>query len=106
MNRNMDELWADRALLSEIGVRLQRERLNRNLTQGELAASSGLSRSTIAKMEAGENFSMETLIRVLRALHLLARLDLLVPEARVSPIQLADMSGKTRERASGSRTKD
>ena len=34
----------DSALIAELGRRLQRRRLNRNMTQGELAEKAGLAR--------------------------------------------------------------
>lgn len=101
----MDTEWSDAAILAELGSRLQRERLNRNLTQSALADRAGLSRSTVAKLESGENFSMLTLIRVLRTLGLMEAIDSFLPEPRISPIQLADLGGRTRERASGRRSR-
>ena len=69
------EQWTDSAVLEEIGQRLRRERLNRNITRARLAEISGVSSSTIQHVEHGANFSMETLIRLLRALGLLGRID-------------------------------
>lgn len=101
----MDTMWSNTAILEELGQRLQRERLNRNMTQQEVAEASGLSPATIKKMEAGSNFSMETLMQILRSLNLLDRLDALLPEPALSPIQLAKLRGKERERASGQRAR-
>jgi putative transcriptional regulator len=95
------EQWTDSAVLAEIGRRLRRERLNRNVTRAELAERSGVSTSTIQHVESGTNFSMETLIRLLRALGLLDRVDALLPEPGLSPIELAKLRGKERQRASG-----
>ncbi len=97
------EQWTDAAVLAEIGRRLRRERLNRNITRAELAELSGVSTSTIQHAESGVNFSMETLIRLLRALGLLDRIDALLPEPGPSPIELAKLHGQERQRASGSR---
>ena len=95
--------WTDTAVLAEMGHRLRRERLNRNITRDKLAEISGVSSRTIQHVEHGANFSMETLIRLLRALGLLDRVDALLPEPGPSPVQLAKLRGKERERASGSR---
>lgn len=101
----MDAMLPNAAILEKLGRRLQRERLNRNMTQQELADSSGLSVSTIKKIEAGSNFSMETLLHILRTFNMVERLDALLPEPALSPIQLAKMRGKERERASGQRAR-
>ncbi len=93
------EGWTDDAILSEIGDRLRRERLNRNLTQQELAERSGISEKTIRKVEDGHNFSAKTLIRLLRAVGLVGRIDALLPAPGLSPVQIARMHGKVRERA-------
>ena len=74
----MEPSWSNSAILGELGQRLRRERLNRNMTQQGLADNSGLSRSTVAKVEDGDNFSMETLIRMLRTFELVDRLDALL----------------------------
>ena len=65
----------DRAILCQIGQKLRRARLNANIGQDELAKLTGLSRKTIQNAEAGNNYSMETLIRVLRGLNSLDYLD-------------------------------
>lgn len=99
----MRETASDREILEVLGQRLQRERLNRNMTQEAVAERAGLTRETLAKIEGGTNFSMESLLRIFRTLGLLSRLDALLPEPGVSPIQLAELRGKQRERATGRR---
>jgi DNA-binding XRE family transcriptional regulator len=44
---------SDNAAVIEIGSRIQRERLNRNLTQAELATRAGIGTRTIRYLEAG-----------------------------------------------------
>ena len=93
------EGWTDDAILAEMGDRLRRERLDRNLTQAELAERSGVSVKTIRKVEDGHNSSATTLIRLLRALGLIGRIDVLLPEPGLSPVQIAKLRGKVRQRA-------
>ena len=97
-----DQMSDDR-ILKEMGRRLQRERLNRNLTQQSLAQKTGLARRTLVKAENGEGTTLGTLLAMLRGLGLLARIDQLLPEPPLSPVQLAKLKGRERRRASGSR---
>jgi len=91
---------SDKAVLKMLGSRIQRERLNKNLTQASLAEMAGLSVRTVRYFEAGRQTTVETLIRVLRALGKLDTLDSLLPEPGISPLQLAKLKGRERKRAS------
>lgn len=93
----------DDAVLGELGARLERTRLERNLSQRELAAEAGVERKAVQRIEAGEPVKLTSFIRVLRALGLLDALDELVPEPLASPIELLKLHGKRRRRASGAR---
>jgi transcriptional regulator with XRE-family HTH domain len=93
----------DEAVLSELGARLERTRLERDLSQRELAAEAGVERKAIQRMEAGEPVRIVSFVRVLRALGLLDALDRLVPEPGPSPIELLKLHGRRRQRASGER---
>ena len=91
---------SDRAILREIGRRLKRKRLEKNLSQQKLAELSGLNRTTIGEVERGSSFGILTLVQVLRALGALEELDSFLPDPGLSPLQLAKMKGKERQRAS------
>lgn len=95
----------DTALLHELGNRLKLMRLNDNISLEELASAAGVSPRTIQRMEHGESLQMVSFIRILRKLKLLDRLDVLIPEPLISPIQLSKLRGKQRKRASSSRSK-
>ena len=97
---------SDRAIQAVLGERLQRERLNRDMTQSQLAERAGISRRTLQGLEAGRTTTVETLIRVLRALDLMDRIDALLPESGPSPVQLARLQGRERRRASGRRKRN
>ncbi|HET7569160.1 MAG TPA: helix-turn-helix transcriptional regulator [Gammaproteobacteria bacterium] len=94
---------SDERVLKSLGERLARHRLNRNQTQAQVAREAGVARRTIYKAENGLVIDTQSLVRILRALDLLERLEALVPEARVSPMALAEARGHVRERASGYR---
>jgi transcriptional regulator with XRE-family HTH domain len=99
----IDEHIADEAVLAELGARLERTRLERNLTQRELAVQAGVERKVLVRMEGGESVRLVSFIRVLRALGLLDALDRLVPEPTPSPIELLKLQGRQRRRATGRR---
>jgi transcriptional regulator with XRE-family HTH domain len=95
------ETMSDKAILGELGSRLQRERLNRNMTQSHLALKSGVSLRSLQYLETGRPCTLASLIKILRALGNLAALDTFFPEPGLSPVQLAKMKGRERQRASG-----
>lgn len=90
---------ADSAVLEELGERLRRTRLERNLSQADLAKEAGIGRVTLQRIEDGHSASSISLIRLLRALDLLEALDRLVPEPTPSPIDELRRRGRRRERA-------
>ena len=92
----------DKAVAAEIGQRIDQIRLERNLTQQQLADAVGLSRVSYAKLVSGQG-KFTNLIAVLRALDQLALLENFVPEAVFSPMEQLKLKGKQRKRASGSR---
>jgi transcriptional regulator with XRE-family HTH domain len=100
MKRAARPLETDPAVLAELGRRLAARRLERNLTQAELAAEAGVSKRTLLRLESGESTQLTNLVRVLRALELLDALEALVPAAGVRPLEQLRAQGKRRQRAS------
>jgi len=97
---HLDELMTDAAVLSELGRRLMRHRLERNLTQAELAAEAGIGQATVQRAERGESVQMTSMIKLLRTLELLGGLDTAVPESIELPIaRLEREQRKVRQRA-------
>jgi transcriptional regulator with XRE-family HTH domain len=92
---------SDEAVLTEIGLRLTRLRLDRNLTQGEVATEAGVSRDTVQRLERGQSVTLSGLLRVLRALGLIEGLDALIPAPLASPIEQLERASGQRQRASG-----
>lgn len=86
----------------ELGGRLAAQRLNRNLTQRQLADAAAVSINTLRRLEAGENVSLDALIRVMEALDLGDRLEALAPPADVRPVDRVRMAAANeRRRATG-----
>jgi transcriptional regulator with XRE-family HTH domain len=91
----------DETVLTELGERLARVRLGRDLTQRQLGQRAGVARTVVQRIETGEPVTTANLIRVLRALDMLDALDRLIPESVPSPVQAFKLQGRQRRRASG-----
>lgn len=88
------------AIAIELGRRLEAARLAANVSQAALAAEAGVSRRTITRLENGSSVSLDTLLRVMRALGLSHRLAGLLPDPSVRPIDRVRLQGHQRQRAS------
>jgi transcriptional regulator with XRE-family HTH domain len=92
-------------ILAELGERLARIRLNRNLTQAQLAEQAGVSKRTVERLESGAVATqLSGFIRVCRALDVIDRFDALIPEPVPSPVAQLKLRGKERRRASQTKT--
>ncbi len=93
-------LLTDTSILLELGKRITRIRLEKNLRQTDLAHEAGVSRNTIARLESGEVATqLVNFLRVCRALGVLDRLETLLPEAKVGPVEALTFDKKGRQRA-------
>ena len=102
---NIRPEFSDDVVLQEIGERLGRTRLERNLTQANLAKTAGISKRTLERLESGAaSTQLTTFIRVCRALGLLQRFDMFLPKPLASPVEQVKLQGRKRKRASGIRT--
>ena len=95
----IEGLLTDEAILTELGGRLTRRRLELQLTQKEMADQAGVSKRTVERIEAGATTQMSTLVRILRILKLLNNLNNLIPETGSRPMDLLKLKGKERQRA-------
>ncbi len=98
----LDDLLTNDAVLRELGRRLERQRLQRNLTQDELAERAGIGRATLQRLERGESVQSTSIVKLLRALGLLEALDAALPQALERPIAQLERERlrKVRRRAS------
>ena len=96
----LTQLQADDAILREIGDRVAQRRIDRQLTQADLAREAGISKRTVERFENGDSSQLLTLIRIFRVLDLLPNLDAMLPEPGPSPLDLVALKGKARQRAS------
>ena len=101
---NIDKQLTDEAILSELGRRLERIRLDQNQTQSQLADNAGVSKRTVERLESGQSVQLSSFIRVCRQLDLIERFAASVPEPVPSPIAQAKLQGKQRQRATSTKT--
>lgn len=92
-------LAAPEDIESALGHRLEQLRLARNISQSSLAHEAGVSRRTITRLENGGGVSLDTFIRVLRALGIVDRLDTLFPDITTRPVDRIGLGGRERKRA-------
>jgi transcriptional regulator with XRE-family HTH domain len=100
----LTDLHTDAAVLTELGSRLTRHRLERNWTQVDLAREAGVGRATVQRAESGKPVQTTLAVRLLRTLGLLEGLDAAIPESVRLPIaQLERERRRARQRARPSR---
>jgi transcriptional regulator with XRE-family HTH domain len=78
-------------LQTVLGERLRALRLSHNFSQRELADKSGVSLRALHNLEAGAGSTLETFLRVLKALNAVDAIETLVPQPKVSPLALLKM---------------
>ena len=86
-------------VMREIGARLRQFRLQQNLPVADVARDAGLSALTVINAEKGRNPRLGSVVRLLRALGRLEALEAFLPPPMISPIELARLKGRTRQRA-------
>ena len=85
-------------LQAALGKQLKELRIAKNLDQITTAEKAGISEKALRNLEAGRGSSIETLVRVLKALDSLDGLRLLAPKPFVSPLALLRHSQTARRR--------
>lgn len=85
-------------LLQTLAGNIRALRINQGLSQQEAAAKAGLSLRTLVNLEDDGRSTVETLLRVLRALGVAEPFSSLVPEVRVSPMTLLRSAGEAPQR--------
>ncbi len=99
----IEKSTSDDAVLELIGSRISRIRLEKNFTQADLAKLAGLGLRTVQRLETGQaGTQLSGFVRICRALDILDRWNLFLPEAVESPMEQLKRYGKERKRASKS----
>jgi transcriptional regulator with XRE-family HTH domain len=99
---NANKNWyamSDPAILMAVGKFLRQTRLAQNKTQQEVAAAAGINRSTMVQFEQGGGGTLLSLIQMLRALEQIELFKNFEIKQQFSPLQLAKIDQKKRQRA-------
>jgi transcriptional regulator with XRE-family HTH domain len=84
--------------LKELSARVRHQRVAQGLKQQELAAKAAVSTDALSALENGRSVTVESLLRVLRALGYGEALVNVLPAPVPSPIALQKLAGKERQR--------
>lgn len=90
---------SNHSVAKEIGRRIDQLRLERDITQQQIADELGITVKTYRNAIGGKG-KFETIIGILRIMDSLELVDAFVPEVSFSPMSLLKMQGKQRRRAS------
>ena len=99
-------MLSDTEITNRISAKIKELRLKQNISRQEMADTSGVSVSSIARMEDGEIKSFESFLRIMRSL---GKIEIFMPmmqEEEISPNEYFKMvqSAKTKQRKRASRS--
>lgn len=83
-------------LKQELGASIAAYRLSRNMRQEDVANKAGVSPGAVIRLEAGRGGTVDSLIRIVRALGWQDRIAAIVPDAKVSPLDPSSAKGPRR----------
>ena len=92
--------YSNKELLRKWGKKLSSLRIDAGLSQTELAQKTGMSRSSIAGIENGRNFSIASLISISRSLEFLDEFKFFLKEEEyeLTPMEIYKKEKKKRKR--------
>jgi transcriptional regulator with XRE-family HTH domain len=104
MSLNIDfSTSSSSAIAAVLCKRLDAIRLSQNIPQAVLAKQAGISRSTMTRIADGKSISLDSFIRVMKALGLSDHLATLLPDPSIRPVEMVANEGLHRRRASSKR---
>lgn len=86
------------AVVVQLGKFIKHTRIQKNITQAQLAESAGLNRWTISQIEKGESIGLMSLIQILRALDSLYVLSTFEITEEISPLEYAKLKKQQKKR--------
>lgn len=87
------------SLCAELGVRLAKIRLSRNITQEALAREAGIGLRTLRRLEAGGSCTLDSFLRIAITLGLADHLLSTIPAQDIRPIERISARRSERKRA-------
>jgi transcriptional regulator with XRE-family HTH domain len=75
-------------LQRELGERVRKLRLSRNMDQRTTSDKAGVSEKALRNLETGHGSTVETLLRTLKALDFVQGIEMLAPEVTIDPLAL------------------
>ena len=102
-NTNFHE-FTPGGLITELGHRLARIRLARNVTQKTLAREAGIGLRTLRRLETGQSSTLDSFLRIAITLGLADDLLSAIPSHEIRPIERVDSRRSERKRARFART--
>ena len=96
----IESLTPEPEILKELGLRLARMRKQQGYSQTRLADEAGVGVATIRRIEAGQDSQLESWIKLLKPLDMIASVDALLPEDFASPMAqvMSDRKGRRKSR--------
>lgn len=83
-------------LVRELGESLAAYRLSRNILQEDVAERAGVSTGVVIRLETGKGGTVDSLVRVVKALGCEDRITGLVPRAAANPLDPRSVKGPRR----------
>lgn len=77
---NCGREYSDNAIVESFGKVIKRYRISINMTQDELSLKSGVSVSTLERIENGNDTKFSNIIKILRVFGLTENLGMLIPD--------------------------
>jgi len=99
--KNIYYSYSDKELIRKWGEKLSALRVNAGLSQTELAQKTGMSRSSIAGIENGRNFSIASLLSISRSLEFLEEFEFFIKKEmhELTPMEIYEKEKKRKKRA-------
>jgi transcriptional regulator with XRE-family HTH domain len=104
-NNNIASM-TDKALLALIGNFIKETRLRKNKTQQQVASEAGIYRTTLVQIEKGAGGNMQSFVQIMRAIEQLQLFSFFEVSQQLSPLQLAKLNIKKRQRAIGTKSEN
>lgn len=98
MASNIDTMTPG-SLCSELGARLAKVRLSRNITQETLAREAGIGLRTLRRLEAGHSCALDSFLRIVITLGMTDHLLSTIPAQDIRPIERISARRSERKRA-------